>query len=195
MFALNFQCNLNSLPYSLYRFLTEIECVFPFLKWCFGTRIVIFTCRFKSKLIEMKQLIYLLGIIVLASSFRECKSSSESKTQLYKYKWWLKTLHAAGATEQVTQQKAFIRFDEAKKSAGGNGGCNVFGSTLSVSKGKLGITQLFSTKMYCEQFQRMENQFLALLGTVTRYEAKDSHLSLYKDNELVLEFEGDVLTE
>lgn len=143
----------------------------------------------------MKQLVSILGLFVLLSSFRECKSGSSSSTALYKYKWWLTSIHNAGATEPVTQQKAFIRFDDVKNSAGGNGGCNVFGSTLTLSKDKLSVSQIFSTKMYCEQFQRMEDQFLALLATVNRYEIMDGGLKLFKDNELLLEFTGDASTE
>ena len=53
---------------------------------------------------------------------------------------------------------------------------------------KSSFKNIFSTKMYCEQVQQIENKFLGSLEKVTRYEIKDKSLFLYKDKELLLEF-------
>jgi heat shock protein HslJ len=84
--------------------------------------------------------------------------------------------------------RAFIRFNKEKKSAGGNGGCNTFGSTLAVKGNTLNISQLFSTKMFCEGVQPVENAFFANLDMVNRFEIKGTTLFLYQDKELLLEF-------
>ena len=110
-----------------------------------------------------------------------------SPTPLYTTKWSLKKIHSNG-NEEIVNTKAFIRFDKEKGSAGGNGSCNSFGSSLTINGNNVSFKNTFSTKMYCEQVQQVENQFLGCLEKVTRYEIKDKSLFLYKDKELLLEF-------
>jgi heat shock protein HslJ len=94
--------------------------------------------------------------------------------------------------EDPVNTKAFIRFDKEKASAGGNGSCNSFGSTTIVNGNELNFKNIFSTKMYCEQVQAIENKFLGSLEKITRYEIKDKTLKLYNDKELILEFDAEV---
>lgn len=89
----------------------------------------------------------------------------------------------------VKNEKAFIRFDETKNSAGGNGGCNVFGGSLSKIGNKLKISEVFSTKMFCQDGSDVENKFFANLDRVTEYEIKDGKLFLMANRTVVLEFE------
>lgn len=86
------------------------------------------------------------------------------------------------------QTKAFIKFDEGKKSAGGNGSCNSFGSTATVNNNEISFTHIFSTKMYCEDVQKTEDAFLTQLGKVNRFEIQDKKLLLYQDRIILLEF-------
>ena len=119
-----------------------------------------------------------------------CKSSKEtmlSSTPLYNTKWSLKKIHD-NSNEEMVNTKAFIRFDKEKGSAGGNGSCNSFGSSSTINGNEVSFKNVFSTKMYCEQVQQIENKFLGNLEKVTRYEIKDKSLLLYKDKELLLEF-------
>lgn len=108
---------------------------------------------------------------------------------LYDTKWSLKKIYTQAGTEEVTT-KAFIKFNAAKKSAGGNGSCNSFGGALYVSKDSISITNIFSTKMYCDGVQQTEDSFFNQLGKVTRFEIKDTILLLYNNNTLLLEFES-----
>ena len=110
-----------------------------------------------------------------------------SPTPLYTTKWSLKKIHSNG-NEEIVNTKAFIRFDKEKGSAGGNGSCNSFGSSPAINGNEVSFKNVFSTKMYCEQVQQIENKFLGSLEKVTRYEIKDKSLFLYKDKELLLEF-------
>ena len=71
---------------------------------------------------------------------------------------------------------------------GGNGSCNSFGSSSTINGNEISFKNVFSTKMYCEQVQQIENKLLGSLEKVTRYEIKDKSLFLYKDKELLLEF-------
>ena len=106
---------------------------------------------------------------------------------LYNTKWSLKKIHDNGNEESVNT-KAFIRFDKEKVSAGGNGSCNNFGSSATINGNNVSFKNVFSTKMYCEQVQQVENKFLGSLEKVTRYDIKDKSLFLYSDKNLLLEF-------
>ena len=131
----------------------------------------------------MKQLYFICATLVIFTS--SCKSSKEimpSSTPLYTTKWSLKKIHANG-NEEIVNTKAFIRFDKEKGSAGGNGSCNSFGSSPTINGNEVSFKNVFSTKMYCEQVQQIENKLLGSLEKVTRYEIKDKSLFLYKDKE------------
>ena len=57
-----------------------------------------------------------------------------------------------------------------------------------LSRNEVGFKNIFSTKMYCEQVQQIENKFLGSLEKANRYEIKDKSLFLYSDKDLLLEF-------
>lgn len=116
---------------------------------------------------------------------------TEPNQSLYNTKWFLSKLHTDGKTEDVLVKKAFIRFDEEKKSGGGNGGCNSFGSTVAVTKDSINISHIFSTKMYCEAFQQAENSFFQLMEKANRYVINQKSLQLFQDETLLLEFSAE----
>lgn len=128
------------------------------------------------------------GAFIFLSAFVMKKNSPDQN--LYGTKWTLKKIYTDSATEEMPF-KAFIKFNSEKKSAGGNGGCNVFGSTLTVNGDKMTITQIFSTKMFCEGVQQYEDAYLKQLQNVTRFEIVDKTLILYHGKDKVLEFEGE----
>lgn len=88
----------------------------------------------------------------------------------------------------VNAGKTFIKFDETKKSVGGNGGCNGFGGNLVKNGNQIKISEIISTKMFCEATQEIENKFLGNLDRVTKYEIRNGRLFLYAGEEIVLEF-------
>jgi heat shock protein HslJ len=136
----------------------------------------------------MKLLTYLsTGILIILSGLA-FKEESNVQESIYDSRWDLKTIHTDTGTVN-TGTKAFIRFDEAKKSAGGNGSCNSFGSNLVISGQSISFENIFSTKMYCEAVQQTENQFFSLLDKVTSFQVTGKKLSLYAGEVLVLEFE------
>jgi len=136
----------------------------------------------------MKQL-YLIcaALIIFTISCKPGEEIMRSSTPLYSTKWSLKKIHDNG-NEEIVNTKAFIRFDKEKGSAGGNGSCNSFGSSATINGNEVSFKNVFSTKMYCDQVQQIENKFLGSLEKVTRYEVKDKSLFLYRDKELLLEF-------
>jgi heat shock protein HslJ len=136
----------------------------------------------------MKQLYFTcIAIILLTASCTSAKETMEQPLPLYNTKWSLKKVYTNGKEETVNT-KAFIRFDKEKGSAGGNGSCNSFGSTAAINSNEVSFKNIFSTKMYCELVQQLENNFLGSLEKITRYEIKDKSLFLYRNKELLLEF-------
>ena len=136
----------------------------------------------------MKKLYFIcIAIIMITVSCKSAKETMKTATPLFNTKWSLKKIYTDGKEEAVIT-KAFIRFDKEKGSAGGNGSCNSFGSTAIINSNEVSFKNIFSTKMYCEQVQSIENKFLGSLEKVTRYEIKEKSLLLYSDKNLLLEF-------
>lgn len=138
----------------------------------------------------MKKIMVVAMLFVAAVAFAG-PASSQASPSLYNTKWFLEKIHQDNKTESVLVKKAFIRFDEEKKSGGGNGGCNSFGSSVSVTNDSISITHIFSTKMFCEAFQQAETSFFNLLGKANKYVIKDKGLQLYQDDTLLLEFSAE----
>jgi len=129
------------------------------------------------------------GAFIFFSAFI-MKKKNQVQQSLYDKKWSLKKIHSETGEEEVIT-KAFIRFNQAKNSAGGNGGCNSFGSTTVVSGSAISIKDIFSTKMYCEGVQSTEDAFFKQLAKVNRFEVKGKKLILYQDKAMLLEFESE----
>jgi len=133
------------------------------------------------------KLTFLFCITAILFSCASSKKPQTETTPLYNTKWLLKKIYTGDIIENV-QTKAFIRFDKEKNSAGGNGSCNSFGSTASISGNDVSFKNVFSTKMYCEEVQKTENSFLGSLEKINRFEIKGKTLLLYHDKEILLEF-------
>jgi|CXWL01.1.fsa_nt_gi heat shock protein HslJ len=127
------------------------------------------------------------GAFILFSAFVMKKENIKQATPLYDTKWTLNKIHTEAGVEEVLT-KAFIKFNREKKSAGGNGSCNSFGSDFSIGNDKISFKNIFSTKMYCDGVQQTEDAFFRQLGKVNRFEVKDKKLLLYQDKDVLLEF-------
>lgn len=119
-----------------------------------------------------------------ASENSSGNNSGNNTADLTTNSWKLTAVDGAS----VKSEKAFIRFDETKKSAGGNGGCNVFGGSYERNGNQIKISEVFSTKMFCDATSEIENRFLGNLDRVTRYEIRGGKLFLYAGDKSVLEF-------
>ncbi|HEV7781543.1 MAG TPA: META domain-containing protein [Chitinophagaceae bacterium] len=126
------------------------------------------------------------GIFIVFAGMVMKKQNAEQRS-LYETKWLLRKIHTENGVEDVNT-KAFIKFDETKKSAGGNGSCNSFGSTVEIKGNEINFMNVFSTKIYCEGVQKTEDAFFRGLEKATRYEIKDKTLLIYNSNDLLLEF-------
>jgi heat shock protein HslJ len=120
---------------------------------------------------------------------KQFPSVSLSSTVLAEKKWYL---DARPAGKTPSPEGAFIVFDETKKSAGGNTGCNVFGGSYEVDVDKISITDIISTMRACVEDDRMnvERTFLDGLRKADRYDIEDNTLSLFAGKTLLLTFTG-----
>ena len=128
---------------------------------------------------------YVAAIMLLSCS--SSKETMKATTPLYNTRWSLKKIYT-GPAIQLVETKAFLRFDQQKSSTGGNGSCNSFGSNLTINDNEVSFKNIFSTKMYCEAVQQIENDFLNRLKIANLFEIKDKALFLYHDKEKLLEF-------
>ncbi len=139
---------------------------------------------------KMKLITYMsTGLFMLLSAFIMKKDNLQHQS-LYETKWSLKKIYTKQETEEVNT-KAFIKFNQQRQSAGGNGSCNTFGSSLTVNGDKISFKDIFSTKMYCEGVQQIEDKFFQQLNKINRFEIKDKTLLLLRDDEVLLEFQSE----
>lgn len=151
----------------------------------------------------MKKSFIAASLILLSSMTISGKAFSSGfynpvDSSFYGKKWYVKMIHLpvgndlpSFKTDTVHGKTIFITFNDMKKSAGGSGGCNSFGGTLSVKGGQIHITQIISTQMYCEGIQQTENDFFAALTKANRFEVKNKKLFLYQGKLLLLELESE----
>lgn len=129
------------------------------------------------------------GAFIFLSAF-VMKKEKGKQTPLFDTKWKLTRMETRGSMLEVNT-KAFIMFNKEKKSAGGNGGCNTFGSTSTVDGNKISFSGIFSTKMFCEGVQQSEDVFFRQLEKVSRFEVRDHSLFLFNGKSLLLEFRSE----
>jgi heat shock protein HslJ len=145
----------------------------------------------ESKSVDMKLITFIsAGAFILLSAFIMKKENARPTTCLYDTKWLLQKIHTENGMEEINT-KAFIKFNKEKKSAGGNGSCNTFGSNFTISDNTISFKNIFSTKMYCEGVQKTEDSFFNQLEKVNRFEVKDKTLVLYQGDDILLVFESE----
>jgi len=143
----------------------------------------------------MQNLFISIAIVLAGLSCKAPQTSTSSLEEnqtavslIDSVKWRLIKIHMPSGSQPetitVTGAKAFIRFDQVKGSAGGNGSCNSFGSTMKLKGNEISFTNIFSTKMYCDEVQSIENAFLGQLQKIT-----GNNLFLRDGDRVLLEFE------
>lgn len=112
-------------------------------------------------------------------------------TGLEDMKWTLEAIN--GVPVAKIGRTAFLVFDKAKGSAGGNSSCNVFGGSYSATGNSLKIIEVVSTMRACIEDDRMriEREFLDGLRATSRYEIHSGKLMLFRSQRLLLTFAGE----
>lgn len=113
------------------------------------------------------------------------------RRQLEDRKWVLESIRDRKTFVPI--KGAFINFDAAKGSAGGNSGCNVFGGEYTIKGEKIDITDIVSTMRACIEDDKMaiERDFFDGLRTANRYEISDGRLRFYRGKTLLLTLRGE----
>lgn len=81
-----------------------------------------------------------------------------------------------------------ITLNIVKDKIGGNGGCNSYGGSFSQTGKTVKFSDIFSTKMWCEDSSPTESKYFAALEKSVNFELKDDELILTdakKENRLV----------
>lgn len=173
-----------------------------YIKIFFFHKIYVWNCVISSlpasvcciKIVNMKSIVFFTALgMVMFSAFRNEEKKMNTEYQsidtLDNNKWELTVIHKDGVAVPVSSKKAFISFNSAEGRVGGNGSCNSFGGKLVMDGNKIGISNIFSTKMYCDDVQAVEDDFFTTLQKVTRYEIKQGKLQMLHGDSVVLEFE------
>lgn len=115
----------------------------------------------------------------------------EDRVGLEDRKWMLESVKNVPISK--AGQGAFVVFDEAKGSAGGNSSCNVFGGQYTTNNRTIRITDVVATMRACIEDSRMnvEREFLDGLRQANRFSIERNKLMLYRNERLLLTFNGE----
>lgn len=130
-------------------------------------------------------------IIKLKAGESSSGATEPSGTKIGNKKWVLDAIGQDPAND--LGKRAFIVFDPAKGSAGGDTSCNAFGGNYSVNGQTIKFEHTMSTMRACIEDDRMtiERSFLVGLEEANRFEIKAGKLYLYKADKLLLTFRGE----
>jgi heat shock protein HslJ len=105
-------------------------------------------------------------------------------------KWMLETMNCREASD--AGKKAFVVFDLARGSVGGDTSCNAYGGTLKVNGRRIAITEVISTMRACVEDERMgiERGFLDLLKDADNYRIEGDRLTLFAGARKLMTFRG-----
>ena len=138
----------------------------------------------------MKTFFYCLCMAALLNACNTSRNHTDPalETSITGINWYLSKIYLPSSNMDISNRKSFIKFDAEKHSTGGNGGCNSFGSSYSLKGNVIAFKGVYSTKMYCEEFQKQEDAFFKQLELADKIELKDSKLYLYRSEAVLLEF-------
>lgn len=127
----------------------------------------------------------------LILKFKGASDSENSIVKLEDKKWVLESIKNRRLPKIGTEP--FINFDQAKESAGGNTGCNVFGGNYTADGAAIRVFEFISTMRACIEDERMnvEREFKNALDKANRYEIVAEKLNLYQDKTLLLKFRAE----
>lgn len=125
---------------------------------------------------------------VVAKFKRNAVGDSGGNAAISSMKWMLTSIGETSV--HLTNDAPFLNFDSAKRSAGGNSGCNVFGGNYAVDGLNIKFSDIISTMRACEFDDRMsiERGFMDALQKADRFRINKTMLFIYKGDELLLSF-------
>jgi len=132
-------------------------------------------------------------VVLKFTAVRKLPPEVSTGPTLESMKWVLEMIGSQRVIGAAASKTPFISFDAAKKSAGGDTSCNVFGGTYTSAGDTIAISDIISTMRACVEDNRMEieRQFKDGLEKVNRYEILNGKLTLYGDSQSLLTFRGE----
>lgn len=126
-------------------------------------------------------LLMLLGALILASIPAAASSAHDGADNLVGSQWQLVAYGALGAETPVVEGSTVTLIFGSDGSAGGSGGCNVYGGGYSIDNGALRFEQLVSTLMACVDQAVMDQEaaYFRALESATGYELVDDQLIIF----------------
>ena len=137
----------------------------------------------------MKKTLITFSIALVTTIFTSCGTTKgvESIDELSAVTWQLTTINGHKVnTADYAKGVPVITFTKDNKVTG-NGGCNGFGGSYNLNdEGGVNLSQLMSTKMFCEGGG--ENEFMAALNKVNMSKIDKDKLVLLQGVEEVMTF-------
>lgn len=139
---------------------------------------------------------YVLLVVGFVALLSACAPQGDTMTDtvadLENTSWRLAYYGTSGDTTDVIEGTEVTLQFEGDGQAGGNGGCNSYGTTYEVSNGALSFGEIVTTLMACsgEGIMEQEDAYLAALRSAEAFEVTADQLEiLYDGGDRVLTFE------
>lgn len=81
-----------------------------------------------------------------------------------------------------------LNFDTAKMEVNGSGGCNRYFGGYKLVNNELEIGALGATKMYCEETNKLEDEYFQTFQGKLQLKSTENRLEMKKDGKMVLVF-------
>lgn len=141
------------------------------------------------KMYIMKKTFITLGAALLMLFVTGCKTGKAgvSKENLSSTVWQLSSISGKSVvTTDYPNGLPDVAF-AADNKINGHGGCNRYGGTYTLdTEGKLMLSQMISTKMFCEGVA--EDVYMKMLSKANRVKIEGSNLVLYNNEKEILTF-------
>lgn len=125
--------------------------------------------------------------LVFCCSCKALNSTNDSQVLGDNTRWMLTAIEQKSLN---LSEQAYLQFNTKEYTISGKAACNTFSAEYEMLTGnRITVSDIISTKMYCEGAMDEENQILTNLRDVIRYEIKADKLYLFGDEGLLLTFE------
>ena len=140
----------------------------------------------------MKRALYFTLLLLPLFAFKCSESVSGGADELNSNtKWVLQKFGVESVMMPDGAKVPHLSFDVNEKKLNGFGGCNNFFGSFFLKGDQINVSELGSTKMYCENTGAIEDRLMVALRNSNTYKVKDGVLTLLQDRDQLLEFKAE----